>query len=81
MTSIDINHLIRSSLLDLLPAEADMGNPLSGSGGSFNDYLQRAQSFSVNYGENVANSAEKDSGQAAHQGKIAFCDRIFLRAG
>jgi flagellar hook-length control protein FliK len=67
MSNIDLNQLIRLSLLDTALAEPGAGNARPGIGGSFNDFLQRAQYYSTDAGNNGTSGSAGNTGQSSAQ--------------
>jgi flagellar hook-length control protein FliK len=59
MSVIELNQLIVLPLLDMIPLEPGAANAPPGSSGSFNDYLQRAQTSPIG-----ANDSSRDAGQS-----------------
>ena len=63
MSVIELNQIIVLPFLDMIPVEPGAANASPGSSGSFNDYLQRAQSFSIGAGDAAAGDSSRDAGQ------------------
>jgi flagellar hook-length control protein FliK len=63
MSVIDLSQLISLPSIDMIPVEPAAPNSRPGPSGSFDDYLQRAQSSSLGAGDNVDGDASRNSGQ------------------
>ena len=64
MSVIESSQFIALPLLDMIPVEPGAANASPDSSGSFNDYLQRAQTSSTGAGDNAAGDSSRDAGQS-----------------
>ncbi|MGA2799029.1 MAG: flagellar hook-length control protein FliK [Thermoguttaceae bacterium] len=63
MSVIELNQLIVLPMLDIIPVEPGAANARPGPSGSFNDYLQRAQTSSAGAGDDVEGDSSGDAPQ------------------
>ncbi len=64
MSVIELSQFIALPLLDIIPVEPGSGGTNVVSRGSFDDYLQRAQSSTTGAGDSAASDSSRDAGQA-----------------